>query len=210
MGAEVWVCGTPACRSIAGTVAGLMAASFREFSADDEDPIGSLCGFHDEQACQWLLLCDGGVALGLAMLVQYHDSMYVASLCVSPAHRGSGGGSLLLRSASALAQSLGLRKLSGSVAGDAASLRSFYSRLGASPVNGSQMGSVGAVVQPPVRLEAPSGHQTDGRTPVPAQLPIALVTAWQQQAAAAAAAEAGRPTDAERRGDELLASQCRS
>ena len=64
------------------------------------------------------------------MTVAYHDSLYVASLCVAHEHRGRGVGSLLMRSASSHAASRGLPALSGSVFGGSTSLTDFYVSLG--------------------------------------------------------------------------------
>lgn len=174
----VYVCETPACRRIAHIVSELATESFPHFSSLT-DPIDELVGFHEDEACLWLLLHDGRGVRGMAMLARYHDSMYISSLCVSPSYRCSGGGSLLLRSASALAASLGLDKLSGSVDGQAASLRSFYSRLGAVAAHASQIASANAIVHS-VRLEAPSGSATDGGVPVPSQLPQKFLDEWRK------------------------------
>lgn len=186
MAPAVYVFDTATCRCISHTVTGLVCESFAEFAArsageeEDGDPIGELVGFHDDKACLWLVLCEDDNARGMAMLARYHDSIYISSLCVSPAYRGGGGGSLLLRSASALAASLGLLKLSGSVDSEAASLRSFYTRLGAEHAAASQLCSTGAVAHN-VRLEAPSGPATDGRVAVPGPLPDVLVRVWRQR-----------------------------
>jgi GNAT superfamily N-acetyltransferase len=185
MAPAVYVFDTATCRSISHTITGLVCESFVEFAAKDaveeeDDTISELVGFHDDTACLWLVLCEGDVARGMAMLAQYHDSMYISSLCVSPTYRGGGGGSLLLRSASALAASLGLMKLSGSVDAEAASLRSFYTRLGAQHAAASQLCSAGAVAHS-VRLEAPSGPATNGGVAVPGPIPEVLAKAWRQR-----------------------------
>jgi GNAT superfamily N-acetyltransferase len=164
-----------AAASCAGTTAAAAAAA-----DEQDDPISELVGFHDDDACLWLVLCEGGAARGMAMLARYHNSMYISSLCVSPTHRGGGGGSLLLRSASSLAASLGLTKLSGSVDGGSAALRSFYTRLGAQHAAATQLSSAGAVAHS-VRLEAPSGAATDGGVAVPGHIPTDLAAAWRQR-----------------------------
>ena len=82
----------------------------------ENNPLEVLSGFHDVDDCEWLLAFDHSAHLiGLAMTVPYHDSLYVASLCVLPEHQGRGVGSKLMRSASAHAAARGLPALSGSV-----------------------------------------------------------------------------------------------
>jgi len=70
-------------------------------TAMNEDALSVLSGFHDVDQCEWLLAMHNGQLIGIAMMVAYHDSLYVSSLCVLPTHRGRGVGSKLMRSASA-------------------------------------------------------------------------------------------------------------
>jgi len=88
------------------------------------DFISTICGFHDEEQCQFLVLAEapptsdddsGGKknpndikAVGFAILTPYHNAVYVASLCVKPSHRGRGLASQLLFEAQTLAWEWGL------------------------------------------------------------------------------------------------------
>ena len=123
---HVSVATTAAARLHEMAISHLVRSSFPEQLGEDEDAsedvMSDLSGFHDLETCEWLLaFCDGKL-VGMAMVVAYHDSLYVASLCVLHAHRGRGVGARIMRTASALAASRGLAALSGSVFGGSAPL----------------------------------------------------------------------------------------
>ena len=106
---HVSVATTPAARLHNAAISHLVRSSFPEQLGEDEDAsedvMSDLSGFHDLETCEWLLaFCDGKL-VGMAMVVAYHDSLYVASLCVLHAHRGRGVGARIMRTASALAAS---------------------------------------------------------------------------------------------------------
>ena len=163
-----------------GDIARLVRSCFPEEFAGAEaseelarDPLGALAGFHELRDCEWLLaLTIDGQLIGLAMTVAYHDSLYVASLCVAHEHRGRGVGSLLMRSASSHAASRGLPALSGSVFGGSTSLTDFYVALGGTLEVGYSLGAPGSAVVPARRLRAPSGPTTALGVPPPPPLSI--------------------------------------
>ena len=149
-----------------------------EEGEDKEDVLSSLCGFHELEACEWLLAFgdEHGQAtiVGMAMVVAYHDSLYVSSLCVLPGHRGCGLGSRIMRSASALAAARGLSALSGSVIGGSARLVRFYEQLGGELEAGHSVAAPGAL-PPAQRLRARAGASTARGEPPPE--PLAVVAA---------------------------------
>ena len=136
-------------------------------ASDQEDILDVLAGFHDSADCEWLLAFDGAL-IGLAMVVAYHDSLYVSSLCVLPHRRRHGVGSYLMRSASAYANSRGLDWLSGSVAcgPNQQQLVRLYTRLGGQVQADHALASQGAL-QPAQRLRAVSGTATSHGVPTP-------------------------------------------
>lgn len=92
----------------------------------NSDFISTICGFHDEEQCQFLVLAEapppsdddlgkkspndgalglsvGFKAVGFAILTPYHNAVYVASLCVKASHRGRGLATQLLFEAQTLA-----------------------------------------------------------------------------------------------------------
>ena len=170
-------------RRFSPAIKGLIECSFPEDLADEdtraameEDALSVLCGFHDVDACEWLLAIQGAHVVGLAMLVKYHDTLFVSSLCVLPEHRGCGIGSRLMRSASSYAEAHGLGALSGSVkAAHQASERrteqlvQFYMRLGGTVDTGNCMASPQSP-PPQQRLRAPSGRPTSKGIPAPERL----------------------------------------
>ena len=100
----------------------LVKAGFDEFEqageADDgEDLLEVLCGVHELEQSLFLFcwLPDHPEPVGFALFFRYSDALYASTLCVSPSCRRRGLGSLLMRSGSALAFSMGLPKLTGSV-----------------------------------------------------------------------------------------------
>ena len=153
-------------------------------SSLEEDPLFVLSGFHDVEDCEWLLAIDeSGFAIGLAMAVAYHDSLYIASLCVLPSHRGRGVGGRLMRAASAYAAAKGLPALSGSVMRSqedkpsstsshtkSERLVRFYSALGGSVQQNHAVASLNSP-PPTLRLRAPSGESTSRGEPPPTPLP---------------------------------------
>lgn len=154
-------------------------------SSLEEDPLTVLSGFHDVEDCEWLLAIDeSGFPIGLAMAVAYHDSLYVASLCVLPSRRGRGVGGRIMRAASAYAAAKGLPALSGSVmrsreekASSSSSSRTsserlvrFYSALGGSVQQNHAVASLNSP-PPTLRLRAPSGKVTSRGEPPPTPLP---------------------------------------
>ena len=154
-----------AARAHAGSIRSISLACFPEEFADadakvemENDTLGVLAGFHDVDVCQWLLAMQGGETIGVAMLVPYHDSLYVSSLAVLQQHRKRGIGSLLMRSASAHAAKMGLPALSGSVSGSKHLIR-YYTALGGQLQREHAIASDGALV-PATRMRAPSGAAT--------------------------------------------------
>eukprot|EP00316_Scyphosphaera_apsteinii_P009298 CAMPEP_0119298066 /NCGR_PEP_ID=MMETSP1333-20130426/287_1 /TAXON_ID=418940 /ORGANISM="Scyphosphaera apsteinii, Strain RCC1455" /LENGTH=239 /DNA_ID=CAMNT_0007299073 /DNA_START=152 /DNA_END=871 /DNA_ORIENTATION=+ len=170
---DVRVANYSAAHSFAGSIKALAVKCFpTEFengvldACSDEDAckdvLNTLSGFHSVEDCQWLLAMRQELVLGLAMLVPYHDSLYVASLCVDPAHRRQGLGALLMRSASAHAHQLGLPSLCGTVTNsnsNAKHLVDFYQRLGGSVEKNHAVCSQSTTLLSQ-RLRAPSGPAT--------------------------------------------------
>ena len=168
---HVSVATTAAARLHDAAISHLVRSSFPEQLGEDEDAsedvMSDLSGFHDLETCEWLLaFCDGKL-VGMAMVVAYHDSLYVASLCVLHAHRGRGVGARIMRTASALAASRGLAALSGSVFGGSARLVSFYVSLGGQLEADHSIVAPGSSVVAAKRLRAPSGPQTALDVPPP-------------------------------------------
>lgn len=157
-------------------IVALVASCFPDDGLDTAnvaDTLDVLSGFHDPQDCQWLFAFGAEPTasgrqpiVGLAMMVPYHDSLYVCSLCVHHSLRRRGLGALLMRSASAHAHRTGLPNLSGSVATDSAHLLRFYAALGAQFEPTFAIGSAGATVSQQ-RLRAPSGPATALDVPAP-------------------------------------------
>jgi ribosomal protein S18 acetylase RimI-like enzyme len=174
----IMVASTSAARAHEAAIRDLVLASFSEQFEDahtraelETDALDVLAGFHDAADCEWLLaMTPCGALVGLAMTAPYHDSLYVASLCVAPEERGRGLGRQLMRSASAHAAARGLDALSGSVVGGADRLIRFYTALGGSIEPNHAIASAGAP-QPMTRLRAPSGPQTAKGVPPPIHLP---------------------------------------
>eukprot|EP00966_Prymnesium_polylepis_P239221 5532397-Prymnesium_polylepis.1 len=108
---------------------------FAEAGEDEEgeDFLEVLCGVHDLDQSLFLFARrpDLREPVGFALFFRYSDALYVSTLCVDPTHRRRGLGSLLMRSGSALAASLGLAALTGSVDASAMHLLQFYDHLGA-------------------------------------------------------------------------------
>lgn len=172
----------------ATAIRALMVDAFPENAdalAESDDVIDNLLGFHIAEHTRWLFCytngqdasargarsADGGRLVGVAMLVTYHDSLFVANIAVDSSVRGRGLGSLLMRSASALAADLGLPRVAGSVPSDAAHLERLYARLGGT-AHPPEPCSDGAVVRAPTRRwDAPSGKPTARDTPAPQMLP---------------------------------------
>ena len=110
-----------------------------------------LCGFHDEAACTWLFILDeddDDRMCALALVIPYHDRLYLSTLAVKPRLRRQGLGTLLLRSASAYAKDvLHLDRLSGSVdatrEADASRLKRYYEALGGQMEPPPPMGASG-------------------------------------------------------------------
>ena len=161
---------TSAARQQAAAIDVLVRTSFPEAFVGDvitEDVLEELSGFHDLDDCEWLLaFCDQQV-IGMAMVVAYHDSLYVASLCVLHQHRGRGVGARLMRTASASAASRGLPALSGSVFGGSTRLIDFYVGLGGHLEAGHSIVAPGSAIVAAQRLRAPSGLQTARDVPPP-------------------------------------------
>ena len=134
---------------------------------DGEDLLDILCGVHDLEQSLFLFarLPARSNPVGFALFFRYNDALYASTLCVTPACRRQGIGSLLMRSGSALAFSMGVPTLTGSVDAAAAHLLTMYTRLGAAarplPPSGP-----GAVVFTR-RFDAPSGPVTARDAPVP-------------------------------------------
>ena len=165
------IASTTVARKHIPAISRLIIASFPGEAAsaiDDEDDVLSvLAGFHEVDECEWLLAIDEHEEIvGMAMVVQYHDSLYVASLCVLPARRGKGVGSRLMRSASALAAQRGLPSLSGSVFGGSERLVRFYQSLGGQLEAGHSVAAPGSP-QPAQRLRARAGPATALGEPPP-------------------------------------------
>ena len=137
---------------------------------EEEDLLETLCGVHDPERCLVLLcwLPSRREPVGFALLCRLTASLHVANLCVDAALRRRGLGALLLRSSSALAASMGLHKLTGSVAASSPHLLDFYARLGAAALPPPPCGPGAAILTR--RLEAPSGPATAGDAPVPREL----------------------------------------
>lgn len=170
---RIVVVNTIDCRVYRTDLIQLVRSSFPESAEaveDGTDVLESLCGFHEPNDCEWLLSFVNEHVVGMAMIVEYHDSLYVASLCVLPAFRGCGLGSRLMRSASALAYSRGLKALSGSVFGGSARLIAFYEELGGSIEANFSSGGTRSSVVPAQRLRAPSGRTTARDVPPPPRL----------------------------------------
>lgn len=156
-------------RRVEADVLALVLTAFPERASDLEygsgDIIDNLCGFHEPNDCLWLLCFISGRLCAFAMVVEYHDSLYVSSLAVHASLRGCGLGSHIMRSASALAASRGLPKVSGSVSSTSPHLARLYARLGGVALPPPQ--SSGDTVVPSQRWEAPSGRPTAHNTRVP-------------------------------------------
>ncbi|KAL1529045.1 hypothetical protein AB1Y20_000008 [Prymnesium parvum] len=140
---------------------------FAEAGADEgEDLFEALCGVHSlEQALFLFCRLPSAAPVGFALAFNYGDALYVSTLCIDQRHRCMGFGSLLLRSASALAHSMGIPKLTGSVDAASEHLRCFYERLGAVPRPLAPCGPDTSVFTR--RLDAPSGPATAQGVPVP-------------------------------------------
>ncbi|KAL3927273.1 MAG: hypothetical protein SGPRY_002901 [Prymnesium sp.] len=142
-----------------------------QFALDPADPSEDflllLCGVHTPQQSLFLFcrLAEESTPVGFALAFKYHDSLYISTLCVHPARRSMGYASLLMRSASALAASLGLSMLTGSVDASNDRLISFYAKMGAHPRPLPPTGAGATIFTR--RLDAPSGEQTSANTPVP-------------------------------------------
>ncbi|KAH8066530.1 hypothetical protein JL722_977 [Aureococcus anophagefferens] len=138
------------------------------FPTDDGAPIlDVLAGFHDLGDCEWLLVGTVEALDAMAMTVRYHDSLYVATLCVAPRLRRRGLGSLVMKAASAFAAELGFRKVTGAVDADERHLLTMYAALGATEEDAA-FASPNATTQPKKRLAAPSG--VVGGVPAPARV----------------------------------------
>lgn len=183
---RVLVASTDVARQLSGPIRRLAFESFtidggsNDSSSDEDAVIDNLLGFHDAARCEWLF----GIAssprgappiaerelVALALLVSLHDSLYVGTLCVMPTERGRGLGSMLMRSASALAHARGFSLVSGNVSSTDARLLQFYQRLGAVATAPTAVASNGA--QPKtVRLIARSGPLTCCDLPPPEMWP---------------------------------------
>ena len=161
----IFIAGSAVARRIADNIRTLVVECFPEsFRAGDdaEDIISELCGFYDENVCQWLLSFDSdGALLGLGLLVPLQDCLYVANICVACRARRRGLGSRLMRSASAYAHSCALKHLCGTVAlanRDSAHLQCFYQRLGGEPEPPLPMSDESQ--RRSIRYRAPSGPAT--------------------------------------------------
>lgn len=174
----VVVASTAAAQAHALAIRQLVEICFPDDVAGDEDAraalqrdaLDVLAGFHDVEQCEWLLAFKENDVIGLAMVVPYHDSLYVASLCVVPAHRGRGVGAYLMRSASALAAERGSPALSGSVGGGSDLLVGYYRALGGDLQPGHAIAAAGAPVPVCRRLRAPSGFATSRGVLAPKRL----------------------------------------
>lgn len=158
-------------RDYAGDIFELVKECFPgEFDDTDAttDIVACLCGFHDESTCTWLLIFDeidgkvDGRVCALALIVPYHDRLYLSTVCVTKCLRQRGLGTLLLRSASTYAKEvLNLDRLSGSVATtnrqDADRLKRYYQRLGGYTEPPPPMGDCERTT---LRIDAPSGVAT--------------------------------------------------
>jgi GNAT superfamily N-acetyltransferase len=134
---------------------------------EEEDILTVLCGVHDE-AQSLILFCrlpHRASPIGFALFFRYTDSLYVSTLCIDPAHRRRGHAALLMRSASALTASLGLKSLTGTVDASATHLLRFYARLGAVARPVPPAGDSAAVFTR--RFDAPSGAATALGAPIP-------------------------------------------
>ena len=141
---------------------------------DATDIVSCLCGFHDEESCTWLFTFDDHERVcAVAMVVSYHDRLYLSTVGVAVQSRCRGLGTLLLRSASAYAKDvLRLDRLSGSVAtthpSEASRLKRYYERLGGTALPPPP--SSGALQPTTLRIDAPSGPSTACGTPPPLPL----------------------------------------
>ena len=154
----------------------LICCAFPEFIGQlvaGDDIVDVQLGCYEPEQSHWLLCEDaGGRLVGMALLIELHDSLFVASLAVDASLRGRGIGSHLMRTSSAYAASLGLPKVSGNVSTEAPHLARLYTRLGGTmhPPMPSSAGS-SAAAPPTRRWDSPSGPVTALDTPAPRVLP---------------------------------------
>ena len=165
----VEVASSAAAKRYEAAIRALVVACFpAQFPTDDGAPIlDVLAGFHDLGDCEWLLVGTVEALDAMAMPVRYHDSLYVATLCVAPRLRRRGLGSLVMKAASASALELGFRRVTGSVDADEQHLLTMYAALGATEEDAA-FASPNATTQPKKRLAAPSG--VVGGVPAPARV----------------------------------------
>ena len=151
----------------------LVCAAFPEILEsleEGDDIVLQQLGYHEPEQSHWLFCEDSdGRLVGMALLIELHDSLFVASLAVDAALRGRGIGSHLMRTASAHAHRLGLPKVSGNVSVEAPHLARLYARLGGTMH--PPMPSSGGAVAPSRRWDSPSGPPTALDTPAPQTLP---------------------------------------
>lgn len=169
-------------KHIANEVLGIVKQCFPTALDDDDNAstiVSCLCGFHDEDACTWLLIMDDTSSnnhrvVALALVIPYHDRLYLSTVGVAPHCQRQGLGTLLLRSASAYAKEvLRLNRLSGSVDAtremDASRLQRYYEALGGQMEPPPPMGGDAFPGRTTLRIDAPSGPTTARgvRPPVP-------------------------------------------
>ena len=143
-----------------------------------ESIVSCLCGFHDEELCTWLFLLDennNDRVDALALVIPYHDRLYLSTVGVAPHCQRRGLGTLLLRSASAYAKEvLRLDRLSGSVDAtkevDAPRLKRYYEGLGGQMEPPPPMGGDAFAGRTTLRIDAPSGPITSRGVPPPVPL----------------------------------------
>ena len=165
----VEVASSAAAKRYEAAIRALVVACFpAQFPTDDGAPIlDVLAGFHDLGDCEWLLVGTVEALDAMAMTVRYHDSLYVATLCVAPRLRRRGLGSLVMKAASAFASELGFRRVTGSVDADERHLLTMYAALGATEEDAA-FASPNAATRPKKRLAAPAG--VVGGVPAPARV----------------------------------------
>ena len=147
---------------------------------DRDDIVGCLVGFHDEECCKWLVIpADAGTMCALALVVPYHDRLYISTVCVASCWRRQGLATILLRSASIYAKEvLNLERLSGSIAlarqHNAIRLQRFYKRLGGAVEPLPPMEGGAGCERTTMRIDAPSGAVTAHGVPLPAPIERAV------------------------------------